>query len=225
MRLKAIAPVMASLTMPLGYGWNFGSEIRRAQAQQNEMGLNMLLALACVFFVMASLFESVLLPLVVMGTVPFASLGVFWLMMATGTPFNLMAMIGIVILIGVVVNNGIVLVDRVCGLQRAGRSLDEALLEGGADRLRPILMTAGTTILGLLPLSLFSGAHVGGAEYYPMARAISGGLASSTVLTLLVMPTYYRLAVQWREAMTGPARAAGAGTETPPVPGGEPAAA
>jgi HAE1 family hydrophobic/amphiphilic exporter-1 len=201
--LEAVGPVMDSLTMPLGYGWNFGSEIRRAQQQQGEMGLNMLLALACVFFVMASLFESVLLPLVVMGTVPFAALGVFWLMMATGTPFNLMAMIGIVILIGVVVNNGIVLVDRLEGLQRAGRSLDEAVLEGGADRLRPILMTAGTTILGLLPLALASGAHVGNAEYYPMARAISGGLASSTILTLLVMPTYYRLAVIWRARLAG----------------------
>lgn len=207
--LEAVRPVMDSLTMPLGYGWNFGGEIRRAQQQQNEMGLNMLLALACVFFVMAGLFESVMLPLVVMGTVPFASLGVFWLMMATGTPFNIMAMIGIVILIGVVVNNGIVLVDHVEGLQRAGRPLEVALLEGCTDRLRPILMTAGTTILGLLPLSFASGAHVGGAEYYPMARAISGGLASSTVLTLLVMPTYYLLAVRWRAGLAGV-----------PVPGG-----
>ncbi|MBK8166342.1 MAG: efflux RND transporter permease subunit [bacterium] len=199
--LDAVRPVMDSLSMPLGYDWNFGSEIRRAQQQQSEMGVNMLLALACVFFVMASLFESVLLPLVVMGTVPFASLGVFWLMMATGTPFNIMAMIGIVILIGVVVNNGIVLVDHVEGLQKSGRSLEQAVLEGCTDRLRPILMTAGTTILGLLPLSFASGAHVAGAEYYPMARAISGGLASSTVLTLLVMPTYYLLAVRWRAGL------------------------
>jgi HAE1 family hydrophobic/amphiphilic exporter-1 len=137
--------------------------------------------------------------MVVMGTVPFASLGVFWLMMATGTPFNMMAMIGMVILIGIVVNNGIVLVDHINGRRKAGRSLDEAILEGGGDRLRPILMTAGTTILGLLPLAVFHGAHVGGAEYYPMARAISGGLASSTLLTLLVMPTYYRLATVWAE--------------------------
>lgn len=221
--LEAIGPVMASLTMPPGYGWNFGSEIRRARQQQGEMGLNMLLALACVFFVMASLFESLLLPLVVMGTVPFASLGVFWLMMATGTPFNLMAMIGIVILIGVVVNNGIVLIDHVAGLQRAGRSLDEAILEGGADRLRPILMTAGTTILGLLPLAVGGGAHVGNAEYYPMARAISGGLASSTVLTLLVMPTYYRLALRWREAVS--ARPVAAAPGLPAAPGVSPSRA
>ena len=195
--LARIRPIMDGLDLPLGYDWNYGAEIRRAQQQQGEMGTNMLLALACVFFVMASLFESLLYPLVVMGTVPFASLGVFWLMMATGTPFNFMAMIGMVILIGIVVNNGIVLVDHVNNLRRAGWDLDRAVLDGCGDRLRPILMTAGTTILGLLPLALAGGAHVGDAQYYPMARAISGGLASSTLLTLLVMPTYYRLTTLW----------------------------
>ena len=118
--LKEIRAVMDAMDLPFGYSWNFGSEIIRAQQQQNEMGTNMLLALACVFFVMASLFESLLYPLVVIGTVPYASLGVFWLMMITGTPFNIMAMIGIVILIGIVVNNGIVLVDHINGHRRAG---------------------------------------------------------------------------------------------------------
>jgi len=192
-----IRPVMDGMELPFGYGWNFGSRIRESESQQSEMLMNMVLALACVFFVMASLFESLLYPLVVMSTVPFASLGVFWLMMATGTPFNMMAMIGMVILIGIVVNNGIVLVDHIGGLRRRGMTLDEAVVNGCGDRMRPILMTAGTTILGLLPLAVFHGAHVGGAEYYPMARAISGGLASSTLLTLLVIPANYRLATIW----------------------------
>ena len=195
--LDLVRPIMDGMDLPLGYEWDFGSEIRRSQQSQSEMGTNMLLALVCVFFVMASLFESLLYPVVVIGTVPYASLGVFWLMMATGTPFNIMAMIGMVILIGIVVNNGIVLVDHINNLRRIGMPLDDAVREGCADRLRPILMTAGTTILGLLPLAVFHGAHVGNAEYYPMARAISGGLASSTLLTLLVMPTYYRLATLW----------------------------
>jgi hydrophobic/amphiphilic exporter-1 (mainly G- bacteria), HAE1 family len=199
--LRMVRPVMDGMELPFGYGWNFGSRIRESEAQQSEMGLNMLLALACVFFVMASLFESLLYPLVVMGTVPFASLGVFWLMMVTGTPFNMMAMIGMVILIGIVVNNGIVLVDHIGGLRRRGMGLDEAVVTGCGDRMRPILMTAGTTILGLMPLAVFPGAHVSGAEYYPMARAISGGLASSTLLTLLVIPTYYRLATIWMERL------------------------
>ena len=199
--LGKIRKLMDSLEMPIGYGWGFGSEIQRGVEQRSEMGINMLLALACVFFVMASLFESLLHPLVVMGCVPFASLGVFWTMMLTSTPFNLMAMIGIIILIGIVVNNGIVLVDHINNHRRAGRGLEEAIIAGCEDRLRPILMTAGTTILGLLPLAVFHGAHVGDAEYYPMARAISGGLASSTVLTLIVLPTYYRLAVRWSGAL------------------------
>jgi HAE1 family hydrophobic/amphiphilic exporter-1 len=197
--LGIIRQIMDGMDLPFGYSWNFGSEILRAQQQQGDMGMNMLLALACVFFVMASLFESLLYPMVVMGTVPFASLGVFWLMMATGTPFNMMAMIGMVILIGIVVNNGIVLVDHINGYRRSGAGLDQSIIQGCGDRLRPILMTAGTTILGLLPLAVFHGAHVGDAEYYPMARAISGGLASSTLLTLLVMPTYYRVATLWAQ--------------------------
>ena len=201
--LRKIRPVMDSMGLPFGYGWDFGSQIVRAQQQQSEMGSNMLLALVCVFFVMASLFESLLYPLVVMGTVPFASLGVFWLMMLTGTPFNMMAMIGMVILIGIVVNNGIVLIDHINGRRQAGLGLDEAIVDGCADRLRPILMTASTTILGLLPLAVLHGAHIGDAEYYPMARAISGGLASSTLLTLLVMPTYYRLLTVWSERLGG----------------------
>ncbi|MCB1151599.1 efflux RND transporter permease subunit [bacterium] len=192
--LAAVRHRMDQVEFPLGYGWSFGSEIRRNQEQKSEMGLNMLLALACVFFVMASLFESLLHPLVVMACVPFASVGVFWIMMATGTPFNMMAMIGMVILIGIVVNNGIVLVDHLNHHRRHGLSVEDALLRACGERLRPILMTAGTTILGLTPLALAGGAHVGDAEYFPMARAIIGGLASSTLLTLIVLPTYYLLA-------------------------------
>ncbi|MFH1844501.1 MAG: efflux RND transporter permease subunit [bacterium] len=209
--LDNIRSLMNSIDLPLGYGWDFGTEIIRGQQQRSEMGANMLLALACVFFVMASLFESLLHPLVVMGCVPFASLGVFWTMMLTSTPFNMMAMIGIVILIGIVVNNGIVLVDHINNHRRLGKSLEVAILDGCADRLRPILMTAGTTILGLLPLAVFHGAHVGDAEYYPMARAISGGLASSTLLTLIVLPTYYRINTRWAAAIRNSLRVASLG--------------
>ena len=163
----------------------------------------MLLALACVFFVMASLFESLLHPLIVMFCVPFGLVGVFWIMVLTGSPFNMMAMIGMVILIGIVVNNGIVLVDHVNHHRRLGMPMDEALIRACGERLRPILMTAGTTILGLSPLAIFHGAHVGDAEYYPMARAIIGGLTSSTLLTLVALPTYYRIANRYAENFQG----------------------
>ncbi len=206
--LAEVRAVMDDLALPLGYGWSFGDEIRRGQQQQSQMGVNMLLALACVFFVMASLFESLTLPLVVMATVPLSSLGVFWTLMATGTPLNLMAMIGIVILIGIVVNNGIVLVDHIGRRRREGRSPDDALLAACGDRLRPILMTAGSTILGLLPLALLRGTHLSGMEYFPMARAICGGLAVGTLLTLLVLPSYYWLTIRWLARARGVGRGA-----------------
>jgi HAE1 family hydrophobic/amphiphilic exporter-1 len=113
-------------------------------------------------------------------------------MMATNTPFGIMAMIGMVILVGVIVNNGIVLVDHINHLRRHGSTLEEALVLAGRERFRPILMTATTTVLGLIPLAV-GRAHVGGAETYPMARALIGGLLSGTVLTLIVLPTYYHL--------------------------------
>jgi HAE1 family hydrophobic/amphiphilic exporter-1 len=195
--LETIEAVMNDFAMPLGYGWSFGTEIERGRERQSEIGLNLLLALCCVFFVMAALYESLIDPMVIMGCIPFALLGVFWLMILTSTPFNLMAVIGMVILIGVVVNNGIVLVDHIHGNLRNGMSMEDAVFRGCDERLRPILMTAGTTILGLLPLAFPTGAHVGEAEYYPMARALIGGLLSGTVLTLIVLPTYSRLMHEW----------------------------
>jgi len=117
----------------------------------------------------------------------FALPGVAWMLFATGTPFNLMAQIGLLILMGIVVNNGIVLVDHMNHFRRQGFSAEEAILRAGRDRLRPILMTAATTIIGLLPLAI-GGVNVSGLLYFPMARTVMGGLMSSAVLTLLVLP-------------------------------------
>ena len=124
--------------------------------------------------------------------IPFAALGVIWTLMATSTPLNIMAMIGIVILIGIVVNNGIVLIDHVNNLRRLGLRRPEAIMEGCRQRFRPIMMTASTTILGLLPLALGT-TSVAGGYYFPLARAVMGGLAASTILTLIVLPTFYVL--------------------------------
>ncbi len=198
--LKDVRGVMESVQFPPGYGWNFGTEIQQAQEQQTEMLVNVLLALLCVYMVMASLFESLIHPAVVMFCIPFAGLGVIWLMVATGAPFNLMAMIGMVILVGVVVNNGIVLVAHINQRRKEGLSLDEAIVAGGRERFRPIMMTATTTILGLIPLALGNG-HVGDLKLYPMALALIGGMTSSTALTLILLPVYYqlteRLRVRW----------------------------
>ncbi|NIO00873.1 MAG: MMPL family transporter [Candidatus Latescibacteria bacterium] len=189
-RVKA---VMESIQLPLGYSWAFGDRIIEQQQQANEMAINALLALICVYMVMAALFESLLHPLVIMGCLPFASFGVVVMLAATKTAMGLMAMIGLVILIGIVVNNGIVLIDHINNFRKKGLPLNEAIIEGGKERFRPILMTAATTVLGLTPLAVGS-AHVADAQYYPLARAVMGGLISSTVLTLLVLPTYYVIA-------------------------------
>ena len=157
------------------------------------MTTNMLLGVACIFLVMAALFESLLLPFsIILGSIVFSIFGVFLFFAATGTTFSFMAMIGIMILIGVVVNNGIVLVDHINNLRIEGLSRGEAIVLAGRDRLRPILMTVATTIVGLTPLAMGT-TQIGGdgPPYYPMARAIIGGLAFSTVVSLLVVPALY----------------------------------
>jgi HAE1 family hydrophobic/amphiphilic exporter-1 len=151
------------------------------------------LGIACIFLVMAALFESLLFPFaIILGSIVFSVFGVFLLFAATGTTFSFMASIGIMILIGVVVNNGIVLVDHINNLRQQGMPRNEAIVEAGRERLRPIIMTVATTIVGLAPLAV-SGTQIGGdgPPYFPMARAIIGGLAFSTVVSLLVVPALY----------------------------------
>jgi HAE1 family hydrophobic/amphiphilic exporter-1 len=111
-------------------------------------------------------------------------------LLITGTDLNLMVFIGVVILIGIVVNNGIVLIDHVNNFRRQGFTIYEAVFEGGRERFRPIVMTACTTILGLMPMAVGQ-TNVAGTQYYPLARAVIGGLAVGTFLTLIALPTYY----------------------------------
>jgi HAE1 family hydrophobic/amphiphilic exporter-1 len=175
------------------------------------MLLNILLAVVCVYLVMAALFESLLHPLIIMSCLPFSMIGVIWSLLITGTDLSLMVFIGVVILIGIVVNNGIVLIDHVNNFRREGKGIYEAIYEGGRERLRPILMTATTTILGLAPMAAGE-TNIAGTQYYPLARAVIGGLAVGTFLTLVALPTYYvigeRLAAWTRKtwAKTSPAK-------------------
>jgi HAE1 family hydrophobic/amphiphilic exporter-1 len=157
-----------------------------------QMAFNTMIAMLLIFIVMAAVFESLLFPLAIMGSVLFSIFGVFWLFALTGTTFSIMAAIGILVLMGVVVNNGIVMVEHINQLRRSGVDRTEALVIGCKERLRPILMTMGTTVLGMLPLC-FGGTQIGGGgpPYYPMARAIVGGLVFSTIVTLLFLPTIY----------------------------------
>jgi HAE1 family hydrophobic/amphiphilic exporter-1 len=184
---KSIEEMMNSFHLPAGYSWSWNDRIVEQANEDAEMGVNFLLALMLVYLVMASLFESLTQPFAILFAIPFALPGTAWMLAATGTPFNLMAQIGLLILMGIVVNNGIVLVDHMNHFRREGLSAEEAILRAGRDRLRPILMTAATTIIGLLPLAI-GGVNVSGLLYYPMARTVMGGLMSSVVLTLLVLP-------------------------------------
>lgn len=199
--------------------WSFNDRLQEQDEQGQQMALNYLLALALVYIVMASLFESLAQPFAILFSIPFSLTGATWLLAATGTPFNLMANMGVLILMGVVVNNGIVLLDRINHYRREGHGREEATVLAGRDRLRPILMTALTTVLGLLPLALGNTGMGGWAYYYPLARTVMGGLISSTVLTLIVLP-YINYGVEsasawasrlWAASRPAPAPAAAEG--------------
>jgi len=185
--------LMENIQLPPGYSWKEGRGFERQDETADMMATNILLGIACIFLVIAALFESLILPFsIILGSIVFSIFGVFLFFAATGTTFSFMAMIGIMILIGVVVNNGIVLVDHINNLRQEGVARDLAIVTAGRDRLRPILMTVATTIVGLAPLAMGT-TQVGGdgPPYYPMARAIIGGLAFSTVVSLLVVPALY----------------------------------
>jgi HAE1 family hydrophobic/amphiphilic exporter-1 len=184
---ETIEELMNAFNLPAGYSWSWNDRIVEQANEDAEMGVNFLLALVLVYLVMASLFESLTQPFAILFAILFSLPGVAWMLAATGTPFNLMAQIGLLILMGIVVNNGIVLVDHMNHFRSQGFSAEEAILRAGRDRLRPILMTAATTIIGLLPLAV-GGVNVSGLLYFPMARTVMGGLMSSAVLTLLVLP-------------------------------------
>lgn len=184
---ERIETKMNQLDLPLGYAWSWDDRILEQDDQDEQMGINFLLALALVYLVLAALFESLTQPLAILVSIIFALPGAAWLLAIAGTPLNLMAQIGLLILMGIVVNNGVVMLDRVGQLRRDGVQGDAAFIEAGRDRLRPILMTASTTVLGLMPLAI-GGSAVGGMFYFPLAQTVMGGLISSAVLTLLGLP-------------------------------------
>jgi HAE1 family hydrophobic/amphiphilic exporter-1 len=143
---------------------------------------------------MASQFESLVQPFIIMFTIPFALIGVILTLLITGTPLSVIVLIGVIMLAGIVVNNAIVLIDFINQLRRNGLPKREAIKQAGQVRLRPILMTTITTVLGLLPMAIGLGE---GAELRtPMAVTVIGGLLVGTLLTLVVIPTVYDLVVR-----------------------------
>jgi HAE1 family hydrophobic/amphiphilic exporter-1 len=179
----AATPIPADMTVIIG---------GNAEEQRNSMmyyGLAFLISIVLVYMVMASQFESLVDPFIIMFTVPLCAIGVIGILYLTDTAISVMSMIGVVMLVGIAVNNGIVLVDYMNQLHAKGLDLYDAVEQAGVDRLRPVLMTAATTILGMTPLALELGS--GSELWSPLARAVIGGLVSTTFLTLFVIPVLY----------------------------------
>ena len=189
---KRIKKAMSAVNLPVGYGWRLGQGFDRQQQEQDIMMVNMLLALAMIYIVMAALFESLLLPAAIISSIIFSIVGVFWTFLFTGTSMSVMGMIGILILMGIVVNNGIVLIDQINQMKPKLDELEEVIRDICATRLRPVLMTVATTVLGMIPLALGSTQLAGdGPSYSPLAIAIIGGLTFSTVTSLFLGPWCY----------------------------------
>ena len=190
--LADIRGLLRFIPVPQGFSILFGGDYEEQQKAFRELLLGFVLALVLVYMVMASLYESLRDPFIVMFSVPLAAIGVILMLLLTDTTFNVQSYIGCIMLGGIVVNNAILLVDHINLLRRRdGVPVREAIEEAGRRRLRPILMTATTTMLALVPLSL--GLGEGGEAQAPMARAIIGGLLSSTLITLVFLPTIYSL--------------------------------
>jgi HAE1 family hydrophobic/amphiphilic exporter-1 len=181
---------LAGITPPPGFTVNVAGSYEEMMKSFRDLGFALLIAVLLVFMVMASQFESFRDPFIILFTIPFALIGVLWALAATGTTLSIVSGLGVLVLVGVVVNNGIVYIDFVNQLRRGqGMALEEAVKEAGRVRLRPILMTSLTTIFGLIPLALQLGE---GSEFWsPLGRAMIGGMMVSTFLPLVFIPVLY----------------------------------
>jgi outer membrane protein TolC len=186
-----VEKVVASVQMPATFEWGFAGDVELMQESAAAMGLAMILAVAFIYIVLASQFESFLQPFIIMLSLPLALVGALLLLLATGKNLGMPAMIGVVMLMGLVTKNAILLVDYTNQLRREGMPLRDALLEAGPVRLRPIVMTTVAMILGMLPSAVGTG---DGSEFRaPISIATIGGLVTSTLLTLVVVPVAYLL--------------------------------
>jgi HAE1 family hydrophobic/amphiphilic exporter-1 len=195
---RALGPVVSDiqkglneLSLPPGYSVNFGGEQEQMADSFGALGQALILAILLVYMIMAAQFESLLHPFIIMFALPQTFIGVVLSLVITGRTLNVPAFIGLIMLSGIVVNNAIVLVDYINKLRERGMPTRDAILEAGPVRLRPILMTTLTTVLGMFPLALGIGS--GSETYAPLATVVIGGLLASTLLTLLVVPVIYSI--------------------------------
>lgn len=186
-----VGKAMDSLQWPEGMSWDYGANQKRQGQEFSGLSLTLFLAIALIYMLLASQFESFVYPLVVLMSVPLCAVGVILALFLSGRAFGLTAFIGLLMLVGIVVKNGILLVDYTTQLRGRGMPRDEAVLTASPTRLRPILMTTSAAVLGMFPLALALGK--GSETQAPLATAVIGGLITSTMLTLFVVPVVYTL--------------------------------
>jgi multidrug efflux pump subunit AcrB len=180
---------LKALPLPPGFSFQLAGQIQQQREAFGSLKFTSLLAIILVYMVMASQFRSLLDPFIIMFSVPLGMIGVIWALFLTRTTLNVTSFMGIIMMVGIVVSNGVLLVEYMNELRRHGLGVREAVITGGRTRLRPILMTSLTTLVGLVPMAL--GIGTGSEANAPLARAVIGGLAVSTALTLLLIPTLY----------------------------------
>src|SRR5882724_870762 len=180
---------LKALPLPPGFTFQLAGQIQQQREAFSSLTFTSLLAIILVYMVMASQFRSLLDPFIIMFSVPLGMIGVIWALFLTRTTLNVTSFMGIIMMVGIVVSNGVLLVEYMNELRRHGLGVRDAVITGGRTRLRPILMTSLTTLVGLVPMAL--GIGTGSEANAPLARAVIGGLAVSTALTLLLIPTLY----------------------------------
>ncbi|HUB09749.1 MAG TPA: efflux RND transporter permease subunit [Myxococcales bacterium] len=188
----------AQVKLPKGFELHFGGQVRQQNQAFGGLGGALLMALMFIYMLMASQFKSLLYPLIIMLAVPLGLTGVFATLWATHTTFNIESFMGIIMMVGIVVSNSVLLVDFANVLRARGLSVHDAVVKAGRTRLRPIIMTALATVVGLLPVAL--GLEVGSEANLPLARAVIGGLSVSTFLTLFLVPAMYEMLAKYEKS-------------------------
>ncbi len=199
--IAEVNKIIAETPIPSEYQVILGGTAEDQQEAFFYLGLAFIAAVLLVYMIMAAQFESFVDPLIIMSTVPLSIIGVFFFLFITGTSISVMALVGLVMLVGIAVNNGIVLVDYINQLRKDGLELIDAVKQASSARMRPVLMTATTTILGMVPLAVELGS--GAETWSPLARAVIGGLTTTTILTLVVIPVIYIIVERFEDKVKG----------------------
>jgi len=188
---RAVETIIDDLNLPRSVTYSFGGDGQDLKDVSSQLVFAFMVAIFLIYFILAAQFESYILPFIVMGSVPLSIIGVYAGLMVTGEGTNVMVFVGIIMLAGIVVNNAIVLIDYMNLLKARGTTGNEAIMEAGRTRLRPIIMTTMTTVFGMMPLAF--GIGQGSETYKGMAIAVIFGLTFSTLLTLIFIPVLYSI--------------------------------